>query len=55
MRANPQEVNRHVLKCEAREHLNCPICPPNRGENSKRGSGKRNHGQKPKRNRRPGR
>jgi hypothetical protein len=38
MRTNKRESNRTVVNRENRVHLNCPICPPNQGENA---SGKR--------------
>lgn len=30
------ETNSTVVNRENREHFRCPICPPNKGENSKR-------------------
>lgn len=43
MKKDKFETNRTVVNRESRQRLKCPVCPPNKGENSKR---KPKHGSK---------
>lgn len=36
MHKNSENTDRKTDKIERRTHLNCSICPPNRGENASR-------------------
>lgn len=50
VRIKKGETNSRAFKLKRRDlmNLNCDVCPPNRGCNAPRSSGKRNHGQKPR-------